>query len=130
MSFVLGLHGELRWLVALAAVVTIVKYGMGWLGKAEYQRLDRTLLSVTTVLFDVNLLLGLILLLGLGGGLPRPRLEHAVMMFVAVLVMHSAATWRKSNSSATKFRNGFLTVLVALVLVFVGVTGLRGGWVF
>lgn len=130
MSFLLTLHGEIRWLVALAAVLTIVKYAAGWLGKMDYQRIDRILFSITTGLFDLNLVLGLIMLVGLGGGLPANRLEHAVTMILAVVVMHSSAGWRKSSSSATKFRNGLLTVLVALVLVFVGVTRLRGGWMF
>lgn len=130
MSFLLTLHGEIRWLVALAAVLTIVKYAAGWLGKADYQRIDRILFSITTGLFDLNLVLGLIMLVGLGGGLPANRLEHAVTMILAVVVMHSSASWRKSSSSATKFRNGLLTVLVALVLVFMGVTRLRGGWMF
>jgi hypothetical protein len=130
MAFILQFHGEMRWIVALAALITVVKYAAGWLGKMEYQRIDRILLSATTGLFDLNLLLGLILLVGLGGGLPQPRLEHAITMFVAVLVMHSTAGWRKSGSSVTKFRNGFLTVLVALLLGFVAVMRLRGGWTF
>ena len=130
MNFILQLHGDVRWLVVLAALLTIIKYAIGLLGKTSYQRIDRTLFSITMGLFDLNLVLGLILLVGLGGGLPANRLEHAVTMILAVAVMHSSARWRKSGSSAAKFRNGLLTVLVALVLVSVGVTRLRGGWMF
>lgn len=130
MGFLLTFHGEMRWLVALVALVTLVKFLLGWLGNRQYQRLDRILLAATTGLMDLNLLLGLILLVGLGGGLPGHRIEHAVTMLLAIVVMHSSSRWRKSESSMVKFRNGFLTVLVALVLVFVGVLRLRGGWMF
>lgn len=130
MGFILTLHGELRWLVALVAVIALVKFLVGWLGKTEFQRLDRILLAATTGLLDLNLLLGIILLIGLGGGFPRHRLEHALTMIIAVVVMHSSSRWRNNSSSMVKFRNGFLTVLVATILVFVGVVRLRGGWTF
>ena len=130
LGFILQLHGDLRWLVALAALLTIVKYAAGWFRNMEYQRVDRILFAATTGLMDLNLLLGLILLVALGGGFPVHRIEHAVTMLIAVGVMHSSTRWRNSSSSMVKFRNGLLTVLVALVLVVVGVIRLRGGWTF
>lgn len=130
LGFILQLHGDLRWLVALAAVLTIIKYGVGYFRKMNYERVDRILLAATTGLLDLNLLLGLILLVALGGGFPANRIEHAVTMILAVLVMHSSSRWRKSGSSMVKFRNGLVTVLVALILVFIGVLRLRGGWMF
>lgn len=86
-------------------------------------------MSAFTGVLDLNFLLGLILLFGLGGGFPMERLEHAGTMIVAVVVAHSSAAWRKSQNSAVKFRNNFLVVVVALVLVFTAVTRLRGGWI-
>lgn len=130
MGFILSLHGELRWIIAVVAVVALVKFAIGWFSKSSFERFDRILLAATTGLLDLNLLLGLILLVGLGGGFPRHRVEHALTMLVAVLVMHSSVRWRKTGSSAVKFRNGFVTVLVAIILVFVGVTRLRSGWTF
>lgn len=41
MSFLLTIHGELRWLVALAGLIVLVKFLIGWLGKREYTSLDR-----------------------------------------------------------------------------------------
>jgi hypothetical protein len=130
MNFVLTLHGDIRWLVALVAVVAIVKFAVGWLGKKEYTPLDRRLMSGLTILMDVNLLLGLILLFGLEGGFPMERIEHATTMFLAIVVMHSSAAWRKSDDAQKKFRNNLIAVVVALALVLTAVIRLRGGWTF
>ena len=54
MNFILQLHGDVRWLVVLAALLTIIKYAIGLLGKTSYQRIDRTLFSITMGLFDLN----------------------------------------------------------------------------
>lgn len=129
MPLLMTIHGEIRWLVALAALVVIVKFLMGWLGKREYTSLDRTLLTVLTISLDVNVLLGLILLL-FGGGFSGPRLEHATTMLLAAIAAHMTAIWRRSTDSPTKYRNQLLLVLLALALVFMGVWRLRGGFMF
>ena len=130
MSFILTLHGEVRWLLALLAVAAIVKFAAGLIAKQNYKGLDRGLMSGYTILMDINLLMGLILLFGLGGGLTMPRIEHATTMILAVGVAHSSAAWRKSDDDQKKFRNNLIVVVVSLLLIVVGVLRLRGGWVF
>lgn len=129
MSMLLSIHGEIRWLVALLAVVIIVKFLIGWLGKRQYASLDKTLLTVYTILMDINVLLGLIVLF-FGGGFSGPRLEHATTMILAAIAAHMTAIWRKSTDSPTKYRNQLLMVLLSLVLVLMGVIRLRGGFMF
>ena len=129
MSLLLTIHGELRWLVVLAGLVIIVKFLIGWLGKREYTSLDRTLLMVFTILLDINVLLGLIILL-FGGGFNSLRLEHSVTMLLAVIAAHMTARFRGTANPATKFRNQLLLVLLALLLVLLGVFRLRGGFMF
>ena len=130
MSFVLKLHGELRWLVALVAVIAIVKFGVGWVLRREFKGIDRGLMAAFTGLLDLNLLLGAILLFGLGGGLTPHRIEHVTTMFLAIVAAHTAAIWRRSDDSVKKFRGNLIAVAVALILVAVGVTRLRAGWIF
>ncbi len=130
MDFVLTLHGEIRWLVALVGLIAIIKFAVGWLGKRPYTSLDRGLMSAFTILLDINLLLGLILLFALGGGFPRYRLEHALTMILAVVVAHLSIRWRNSDNEAEIFRNNLIVILIALVLIFIGVTMLRGAWNF
>ena len=129
MSMLMTIHGELRWLVALMAVIVIVKFLIGWLGKRTYAPIDRTLLMIFTILLDINVLLGLILLF-FGGGFSGPRLEHATTMILAVIAAHMSAVWRNTADSSIKYRNQMLMVLLSLLLVIFGVFRLRGGFMF
>ncbi len=130
MGFVLEIHGLIRWLVALAALVAIVKFAIGWLQKKPYTAADRGIMSAYTGLMDLNLLLGLILLFGLGGGFPMYRIEHATTMIIAIVVAHLSVIWRKSDDAAKKFRNNLIVVVVSILLVVAAVFQLRGGWIF
>lgn len=127
------IHGELRWILAFIAVIAIVKFAVGWLSKTKYSALDQRLMSVFTIAMDINLTLGLILLIWKGivqSAWPAERLEHAVTMFIAVAIAHSAAAWRRSPDDGKKFRNNLAAVLAALLVVFFGVLRLRGTWMF
>ncbi len=129
MALLTTIHGEMRWLVALVALVVVVKFLIGWLGKRDYTALDRTLLTILTIALDINVLLGLILLF-FGGGFSGPRLEHATTMLLAAVAAHMTAIWRRSTDSSTKYRNQLLLVLLALALVFMGVIRLQGSFMF
>ncbi len=130
MTFLLKLHGEFRWLVVLVGAIAAIKFAVGWLRGSEFKGMDRGLMAAFTGLLDLNLLMGLILLFGLGGGMISFRMEHAVTMFLAVVTAHLSAIWRRSGDSATRFRNYLALIVVALALVAVGVLRLRGGWIF
>lgn len=130
MQFLLTLHGEVRWLVALVGLAAVVRFAYGSFARGRFGGLDRGLMAGFTGLLDLNLLLGLILLFGLPGGLLRPRLEHAATMVLAVVAAHLSAIWRRSDDDARKFRNNLLVVVIALGLVAVGVLHLRGSWIF
>lgn len=129
MGLLLTIHGEIRWLVALVAVIAIIKFAYGWLTTAEYKGMDRGLMAAFTGLLDLNLLLGLILLISLGTGVAA-RIEHAVTMVIALVIAHSSSLWRRSNNPTTIFRNNLLVIIVAIIVVFVGVVRLRGAWIF
>ncbi|MEM7114924.1 MAG: hypothetical protein AAF614_20980 [Chloroflexota bacterium] len=130
MGLILRLHGDLRWIVALLALVVITKFTLGLVRRDSFERIDRVLFAATTGFMDLNLLLGTILLVGLGNGFPRHRIEHAITQILAILVMHSSTYWQDNSSSQIKFRNGLLTVLIALIIIFIGIIRLRGGWTF
>ena len=74
MQHLMKIHGEIRWLVALVAAIAIVRFAYGLARRADYKGLDRALMAAFTGLLDLNLLLGLVLLFGLGG-LPGFRSE-------------------------------------------------------
>jgi len=120
------IHGEVRWLVAIVAIIVIIKFALGLIQKSKYGPMDRGLMSGLVGLIDLNFLLGVILLIS--RGFDRQTVEHAGTMFIAVLLAHSNAAWRKSEDSTKLFRNNLILVAVVLVLVFVGVTIIRGGF--
>lgn len=128
MNLLLTIHGEIRWLVALVAIIAIVKFAYGWLTNAEYKPIDRGLMAAFAGLLDLNLLLGLILILTLG--VAPNRIEHAVTMVIALVIAHLNTLWRRSANSSTIFRNNLIAIILALIVVFIGVMRLRGGWVF
>ncbi|HXV77251.1 MAG TPA: hypothetical protein VD788_13115 [Candidatus Polarisedimenticolaceae bacterium] len=130
MRFLLTFHGEMRWLVVLAAVVVALRSAYGWARGRSFGKGDRVAMAVLTTLIDVNLLLGLVLLFRMPGGFPSYRLEHAVTMVIALLVAHSWMAWKRSEDSSLKFRNNLLVALAVLVLIVLGVLRLRGAWVY
>ena len=58
------------------------------------------------------------------------RYEHIATMLLAIVVAHTSVIWRRSDDAVRKFRNNMIVVALALLLVAVGVTRLRGGWIF
>jgi hypothetical protein len=129
MSTLIAIHGMIRWLVALVALIAILKFAIGWLRQMGYNGADRGLMSGYTGLLDLNFLLGLIILI-FGGGFTSSRVEHAVTMFIAIAVAHSSTAWRKSEDAQKKFRNNLAVVVVSLLLIILGVVRLRGSWLF
>jgi hypothetical protein len=124
MDFIRTIHGELRWIIVIVALVLVIKFLIGWLGKRQYTSFDRGLLMGYTILMDINLLLGLILLFSYGLNATH-RIEHALTMILAVVAVHLTALWRKSTDSSLKFRNQLLMILLSLILVLAGVIRLR-----
>jgi FtsH-binding integral membrane protein len=120
------IHAELRWIVAILAVVVIVKFAIGLIRGSEYGKADRALMSTFVGFTDISLLLGLILLVQLGLN-SMARIEHATTMIIAIAIGHSNAAWKKKGSQ-TKFRNNLIVAIAVLALIFVGVMRLRGSF--
>ena len=131
MSILLMLHSIVRWVIVLVAVVAIVKLALGWLRGGAFKGMDRGLVAGFSGLMDLQATLGIVFLLwnGLATeiGFPRHRIEHAFVMIIAAVVAHLPARW-KNAADATRFRNSLLAIVVSLVLVYIGVATLPGGW--
>ncbi len=126
MGFVLMLHSIVRWLVVLVAVIAVVRYALVMAGKAQPSGMDRGLMSGYTGLLDLNVLLGLILIIGLG--FTTPRIEHAVTNIIAVVVAHFfSQRGKKIEDVKLKARTNLLGVVISILIIVVGVA-LIGGW--
>jgi uncharacterized membrane protein YphA (DoxX/SURF4 family) len=129
MGFLLMLHSIVRGVILLVAVVAIIKFAVGWLRGSEFKGMDRGLMSGFSGLMDLQVMLGLILLLWsgfAGAGFPRYRLEHAVVMIIAAVVAHLNARWRNAENKV-RFRNDLFIILATLVLILLGISVLPGG---
>jgi len=128
MGFLLMLHSILRWGIVLVGLLALVKFLVGWLRKSEFTRMDRGLSAGFSGLMDLQVTLGFILFFwsGLtGGGFPMFRIEHMTIMLVAAILGHLPTFMKKAEN---KFAIGLYAVIGALLLVFVGVARLPGGW--
>lgn len=132
MDALLTVHNLVRWIVAIVAVVVLVKYVIGWLGKGPFTSLDVTLGRAFAGAMTVQFLLGILTLVVYatsGAFNPRLQIEHAVYGLVATALSHMTGMFRKQDDTS-RFRNSALLILVALLVVFWSVTRLRGSFFF
>lgn len=124
MPFLLALHSLVRWIVVLVALVAVVKFALGWLQKANHEKIDRALMSAFSGLLDLQVLLGLVLLL-MTGDFSMPRIEHTFTMIVAAVVAHLPMRWR-TRTDTNVFRNNLIIVVLVILLVVAGIASLPG----
>jgi hypothetical protein len=126
MGVVLMVHSIVRWLVVLVGVIAAVRAVLVMTGRPG-NKMDRGLMSGFTGLMDLNVLLGLILIIGLGEW-ELVQIEHAVTNTIAVVVAHVfVARAKKIEDPKRKAQFHLLGVVVSLAIIVVGVA-LVGGW--
>lgn len=129
MTILLEIHSILRWVIVIVGLIAILKFLIGWVRKSELDRMDRGLSSGFSGLIDLQVMLGLIyfLITGLGGaGFPMFRIEHTVSMLLAAFVAHAPAMLK--NRPWNKFAVRLFAVLGSLLLIYIGIARLPGGW--
>jgi len=129
MTILLEIHSILRWVIVVVGFIAIVKFLIGWVRKSEFGSMDRGLSSGFSGLIDLEFTLGLLyfLITGFGGaGFPLFRIEHAITMLIAATVAHVPAMLKKR--ALNRFAISFFAVIGALLLIYIGVAPLPGGW--
>jgi hypothetical protein len=129
-TILLYAHSGIRWAIVAAAIAALVLFGYSWLGKKSFPKPARILTAAYSGLLDMQVLLGLVFMLWTGfqgAGFPRYRIEHMTMMILAAVLAHLPSRWRKAEKDNLD-RNIFLAILGALVLIYLGVAVLPGGW--
>ncbi len=115
MDIVLLLHSLVRYLLLLAAIAGIVKTFFGIVRGGESSPSDRTLASAFLGLYDLQVLLGLLIIF-LGGLI---NALHPVIMFIGVLSAHAlqALSRRAQGTNLNLVRLAFYVVPLAIILV-------------
>ncbi len=126
LGFVLGLHSLVRWIVVIVGIVAVVRYALVMAGRAQPGGMDRGLMSGYTGLLDLNVLLGLILILSVGFTLPDTA--HMITNIIGVAAAHIfARRAQRVEDSRLRARTNLLGVVISLAIIAVGVA-LVGGW--
>jgi hypothetical protein len=115
MDIVLLLHSLVRFLILIAAVAGIVKALASLAQRSAPDKLDQTVASVFLGLYDVQVLLGILIIL-LGG---LSQAVHPIVMFIGVLLAHGLQTMvkRAEGSGAAMYRLAFYILPLAVILV-------------
>jgi hypothetical protein len=123
MQTLIGLHSLWRWVVLLVVVVALVRGVMGWLRGGAWTANDRTLVLVTTIVLDIQLLLGLAVY-GMGQYWKSENSStfiayiHPLVMILAIVVAHTTAILiRRTEPASAKFRTLTIGLLVAIIMI-------------
>jgi hypothetical protein len=125
-------HSGWRYVVILIAIVAIVRYLIGWLGKKEWTGFDRILSIAYPVSIDIQWLLGLLLYVLAPGAWFHGRgsvnfWEHFVTMTLALAAAHyGSIRARRQAESVDRFRTLAIWFVVASLLVALGVARITG----
>lgn len=129
MNILLMAHSGLRWLIFLVAMIAVIKFLAGWLRAGQYQGMDRGLMAGYSGLMDLQVTLGLILLVwsGItGAGFPPYRIAHGLIMILAAVLAHMSARWKNADDPV-RFRSSLFLVVGSVALVLLGIAVLPGG---
>jgi hypothetical protein len=137
-SVILLVHSWLRWLVVLAALLTLSRAFAGRAGHKLWSRTDDRSFQLFTISLDVQFVFGLILYVGispitavafqnLSAAMRDPSLrffvvEHAIGMIAAVALAHvGRVKVRKAASAEAKHRAALLFVALALIAILMSI---------
>lgn len=129
MLILLEVHSIVRWAIVIVGVIATIKFLIGLARKSSFDKMDRGLSSGFSGLMDLQVTLGLLyfFITGFGGaGFPMYRIEHLTTMLLAAVAGHAPAMFKKKGWN--KYAVALGSIFVALVLVYVGVMRLPGGW--
>lgn len=123
-QFVFYAHSGWRYVVILATVVAVVMYAIGLLRSRSWGVWDQRIGMVLPIVYDLQLLLGLVLwIMATAWQLPpRSAWEHPLTMLVSVGIVH--VTWvrvKGAGADRTKFQTALIGILVAGAVMGLGV---------
>lgn len=143
-AVLLALHNIVRWVVVVLAVIALVRAFRGWLGKREWQAMDRKAGMFYGMAFDIQFLLGLLLYLffsefalksilsnGMAFVMEQSQyrffaLEHVFYMVVAVVCAHLGSVLpRRMKEVPIKHRTAAIFFTLSVLLVLLGMPWFR-----
>lgn len=141
-TVVLAIHNIFRWIVAVLAILAVVRAYLGWLGRRDWTARDRQINSFFGMSLDIQFLLGLILYIFLSpitrlafanlGAAMRDStarfftLEHILYMVVAVVLVHMGTVLaRRADDPIVKHRQAAIFFTLAVLAIILGMPWFR-----
>ena len=132
--FVNHFHHYMSWLVLAAILVTLYRSWSGFLGKKSYTEADNRSGLVTSILTDIQVLVGIVLYVFLspltkaafadfGAAMGNSMLrfyavEHILVMISALALIHiGRSKAKKARNDVTKHKHTAIFTTIALVLI-------------
>ncbi|MFQ5613041.1 MAG: hypothetical protein ACE5H9_13010 [Anaerolineae bacterium] len=132
-DIILAVHSIMRWIVLLLALLTVFRALAGWLGGKEWTNLDNRAGLFFTISFDIQLTLGLILIIvsptvqrafadpggAMGDVVLRYWLaEHIPVMVIALALAHIGRSRSKRLAEAVaRHRTAAIWFGLAILMV-------------
>ncbi len=127
-------HSYLRWVVLILALITVVKYLIGWLQKKSFTASENKISLFYSIAMDIQLIVGLVLYLFLS---PITNsfhidmkdtfsrfwgMEHITMMILSVALVHiGRVVVKKAKTDAARFSKGTIYFLLSLLIMLVSI---------
>ncbi len=116
MDQILQIHSLVRFLILLVAVAGIIKTLAALLMKAKAERIDQVLASTFLGLYDVQALLGLLVIF-LGG---LSQALHPVVMIVGLAAAHGLQSMTRRATESQIHVRRLALYIVPLVIILIG----------
>lgn len=124
-TLILRAHSDFRYLVIAVVVIALLKLLIGLVSGSRWGRFDQILGAAVPIVFDIQLLLGIVLWVTeqrWTGVVPLQSWEHPLTMILTIAAAHIAwSRTKKQPTDAKKFRTAFFGFLIAGLLLTLGV---------
>ena len=114
-----AVHSGVRYLVLLAGLVALVWFAWGKVGGRQFTRPAPALLAGFIGLLDVQVLLGIALLIG--GRRPPAIWGHLACMVLAAIAIHAVAKAHKGHPQPAGYGLPLFGVALSLALIALGI---------
>jgi predicted permease len=124
--FICFAHSGLRWLVVLAAVVALVWLVLALAQRRPFEGTTRRILAAWGGVLGLQWLIGVVYMIAWGVFAPY-QWTHALLMTGALAAAHGHYALKRRPDNA-RLLAALIGLVVALALVYIGVTVVPAGW--